>query len=141
MIEEDHIGIGFVNKGGTLYTGYDNPVKQHYTYFMYHLYNDTNNVTDKVTPLTWYLCCQWSLDNPFENKLCFSRPNKYEETYFVYYIDSDTAGYFDERYSAEALEWTDYYNVTLFLVNLGEKPIDSSLLEFAEKNWWRSSIH
>ena len=71
MIEEDHIGIGFVNKGGTLYTGYDNPVKQHYTYFMYHLYNDTNNATDKVTPLTWYLCCQWSLDNPFENKLCF----------------------------------------------------------------------
>ena len=140
FIGKDHVGVGYSAYGGTAFTYYSyegldyyqnliSTVKSRYSNMFGHL-------GTSVSSVNWFLCTYWSNQNSRvqeSEKFYNTRPDIYDASYYVFFVDPSTTGYIDDRYIDEAIDCLSKYNVKVFFVNLGSEPLSNDLVEFAHK--------
>lgn len=51
---------------------------------------------------------------------------------YVFFVDSETQGYMDSRFTEEAISCLRQYNIKVFWVNLGTEQLSEEMVQFAE---------
>ena len=133
----DHIGVGFCTSSGTASTNYTHNGAEYYKNIIAtvkgNYVNGSGLLGNSISPIDWFLCSYWSNKiNPSNEKLYNSRPECFSVSSYVFFVDSETQGYMDSRFTEEAISCLRQYNIKVFWVNLGTEQLSEEMVQFAE---------
>lgn len=139
FIGRDHIGVGYCTSSGTYHTDYSMEGLEYYKNVISSIRNQyrygAGNLGKKISPIDWFLSTYWSDENSRVQssvKYYNNRPSIFNQSNYVFFVDSQTNGYINSKYVEEAIKCLTVNNVRVFFVNLGSGQLSSDMISFAE---------